>query len=79
MSKIREIFLDHWDEFAATHNVRETVCLEVEKMLGCVLIENGCTSYKCPNCDSERIVPLRARVDFVQVAGSYTEKIGQIN
>lgn len=74
MSKIREIFLDHWDEFAATHNVRETVCLEVEKMLGCGLIENGCTSYKCPNCDSERIVPFTCKSRFCTSCGQLYRK-----
>ena len=69
MGLIRNIFNDHWDTFAATHNIRESVCLEVEKMLSCGLIGNGCTVYKCPDCSHEHIVPFTCKSRFCTSCG----------
>ncbi len=68
---IKRIFNDHWDEFLEMfgHNVRPVVVKEVEKMLGCGLIENGYAEYECANCGEKKKVAFRCRSRFCTSCG----------
>ncbi len=48
---IKQIFIDHWDEFSKEHNnIREVVFHEVSKMIQCGSLENGFLEFKCETC-----------------------------
>lgn len=68
---IKRIFSDHWDEFLERfgHNVRDVVVKEVEKMLGCGLLENGYAEYECLKCGEKKKVPFRCRSRFCTSCG----------
>lgn len=74
MGVIKQIFKEHWNTFAATNDVRDSVCLEVEKMLSCGCIENGCTVYRCPDCNREYLVPFTCKSRFCTSCGQMYRK-----
>ena len=77
MSKIRDIFQDHWDVFVSNNpnKIRDSVKKEVHKMLGCGRIENGFTVYKCPSCENEVLVPFTCKSRFCTSCGKlYRDK-----
>ena len=46
------IFQEHWARFKEFHSeyITENIEENVEKMLGCGVLENGFFEYMCPNC-----------------------------
>lgn len=48
---IKQIFIDHWDEFTKKYNnIREVVFHEVNKIMKCGSLENGFLEFKCDTC-----------------------------
>lgn len=74
MGVIKDIFKDHWDNFVRNYKVRDSVRKEVDKMLGCGLIKNGCSIYKCPDCGYEKIVPFTCKSRFCTSCGQMYRK-----
>lgn len=53
---IKDIFKDYWEDFlmALPHlNIRDTVHLNVNRMLKCQTPKLGYSFYECPNCGFE--------------------------
>jgi len=51
-----QIFRDHWDQFKRYNkeHIDKNIEENVEKMLGCGLLENGYYEYICTNCLKRR-------------------------
>src|SRR5690554_2622868 len=53
---IKDIFKDYWENFLNDHphlNIRDTVHLNVNRMLNCQTPKLGYSFYECPNCGFE--------------------------
>ena len=57
---IKQIFHDWWNKFLETYphlKIRDVVYHNVNKMLKCKTWDLGFTTFKCPDCGKEKIVP----------------------
>lgn len=57
---IKQIFLDWWSKFLETYphlKIRDVVYSNVNRMLKCKTWDLGFTTFKCPDCGKEKIVP----------------------
>lgn len=57
---IKQIFQDWWNKFLETYpqfKIRDVVYHNVNKMLKCKTWDLGFTTFKCPDCGKEKIVP----------------------
>lgn len=57
---IKQIFNDYWNKFINKYpnlNIRDTVFLNVNRMLKCKTKDLGYTIYKCDNCQKEKFIP----------------------
>lgn len=71
MHNIKEIFNDHWDDFA-THfkgRIREVVLEDVRRMLDCGDITKGHLLYECPSCGEKKKVGFTCKSRFCSSCG----------
>jgi hypothetical protein len=68
--KLKQIFHDHWPQFAASHaDIRPAIHKNVAKMLRCGTEEAGFHLYQCPTCQAERRVPHTCKSRFCPSCG----------
>jgi Transposase zinc-binding domain len=68
--KLKQIFHDHWPQFAASHaDIRPAIHKNVAKMLRCGTEEAGFHLYQCPTCGAERRVPHTCKSRFCPSCG----------
>jgi len=68
---IKQIFLDHWDEFKELYRgkIRNNVCKEVEKMMLCGSLNNGFVEFKCIACGETKRVGFTCKSRFCNSCG----------
>jgi len=72
-----QIFRDHWDQFKRFHKelVDENIEENIEKMMGCGLIENGYYEYICPKCLKRKKIGFSCKSRFcLRCSKVYTDK-----
>ncbi|MBV8893895.1 MAG: transposase zinc-binding domain-containing protein [Acidobacteria bacterium] len=68
--KLKQIFADHWQQFAATHpGIRPAIHKNVQKMLLCGTEAAGFHRYQCPQCKEEKIVAHTCKSRFCSSCG----------
>lgn len=74
---IKQIFIDHWDEFTKKYsNIREVVLHEVNKMMQCGSLKNGFLEFKCDTCGEVKKGDLLVKAGCVHHAVKFVWMIG---
>lgn len=71
---IKEIFTNHWDEYLDYCNskgieLRESIKINVDKMINCRNLKNGYLFYECPACNNIHIQGLSCHSRFCVSCG----------
>ena len=71
MHSIKEIFCDHWDEFAIQFKgrIRQVVLEDVRRMLDCGDITKGHLLYECSSCGEKKKVGFTCKSRFCSSCG----------
>src|SRR4051794_22046643 len=68
--KLKQIFLDHWPQFAKEHPaLRPAIHKNVQKMLTCGTEAAGFHLYQCPQCGAEKRVAHTCKSRFCPSCG----------
>ena len=75
---IKEIFYHYWDkffEFYQHKDIRQSIIINVRRMIDCRDLSKGYVFYTCPNCDNFHITGLSCHSRFYASCGKvYRER-----